>query len=178
MNLKLIGGFILALVLSFSAGVGLTAYNNHQQKEFEKTLEQSVTTIVQNVLDKNYQQINQDYKDAIKQSLDQYLADKKAGDDAHRLLNSNQPSWVWINPVDEKPTSDAKAGTATTGSKPAAAVRSKLSEQTSLPLKREALRADQCAIDYNKLKSEYDALWWSVQRHNQAVDQYNGLLKK
>lgn len=178
MNLKVIGGIILAVILSFGAGVGLTAYNNHQQKEFEKTMEQSVTVIVQNVLNKNFQQINQDYKDDIKKSIDQYLLDKKAGDDASRLLNSGQPSWVWVNPTDPKPASDAKVGTATTGSKSTGPVRSQLSDQTSVPLKREALRADQCAIDYNRLKGEYDALWLSVYKYNQSVDQYNSQFKK
>ena len=178
MNLKLIGGIILAVVLSFGAGVGLTAYNNHQKEEFKKELESSVTTIVQNALDSNFKNINAEYKDAIKKSFDQYLADKKTADDANRMLNNGQPGWVWTVQPDQKPTSDAKAGTATTGSKPTVTVRTQLSERTSVPLKREALRADQCAIDYNKLKSDYDALWWSVYRYNQSVDQYNGMLKK
>ncbi len=178
MNLKLIGGIILAVVLSFGAGVGLTAYNNHQKEEFKKELESSVTTIVQNALDSNFKNINAEYKDAIKKSFDQYLADKKTADDANRMLNNGQPGWVWTVQPDQKPASDAKAGTATAGSKSTVTVRTQLSERTSVPLKREALRADQCAIDYNKLKSDYDALWWSVYRYNQSVDQYNGMLKK
>lgn len=178
MNLKLIGGIILAVVLSFGAGLGLNAYNNHQKEEFKKELESSVTTIVQNALDSNFKNINAEYKDAIKKSFDQYLADKKTADDANRMLNNGQPSWVWTVQPDQKPSSDAKAGTATAGSKSTVTVRTQLSEQTSVPLKREALRADQCAIDYNKLKSDYDALWWSVYRYNQSVDQYNGMLKK
>lgn len=178
MNLKLIGGIILAVVLSFGAGVGLTAYNNHQKEEFKKELESSVTTIVQNALDSNFKNINAEYKDAIKKSFDQYLADKKTADDANRMLNNGQPGWVWTVQPDQKPAGDAKAGTATAGSKSTVTVRTQLSERTSVPLKREALRADQCAIDYNKLKSDYDALWWSVYRYNQSVDQYNGMLKK
>ncbi|EBS0566363.1 hypothetical protein DTU56_25185, partial [Salmonella enterica subsp. enterica serovar Muenchen] len=82
MNLKLIGGIILAVVLSFGAGMGLNAYNNHQKEEFKKELESSVTTIVQNALDSNFKNINAEYKDAIKKSFDQYLADKKTADDA------------------------------------------------------------------------------------------------
>lgn len=178
MNLKLIGGIILAVVLSFGAGMGLTAYNNHQKEEFKKELESSVTTIVQNALDSNFKNINAEYKDAIKKSFDQYLADKKTADDANRMLNNGQPGWVWTVQPDQKPAGDAKAGTATAGSKSTVTVRTQLSERTSVPLKREALRADQCAIDYNKLKSDYDALWWSVYRYNQTVDQYNSQFKK
>lgn len=178
MNLKILGGFILAILLSFGAGFGLSTYNHHVETTLSNKFEGQVTTIIQNTLDTQFGQINKDYKDGIQKSFDQYLADKKSADDAQRLLNSGSPDWVWIKPTDEQPASPAKTGTPTTGSKPTPAVRAQLSEQSSVPLKREALRADNCAADYNKLKSQYDTLWFSVYKYNQSVDQYNSQFKK
>jgi hypothetical protein len=178
MNVKILGGFILAVVLSFFAGFGLSTYNHHVETTLSNKFEGQVTTIIQNSLDTQFGQINKDYKDGIQKSFDQYLADKKAADDASRLLNSGGPDWVWVKPADEQPASPAKAGTSATGSKPASPVRAQLSAESSVPLKREAKRADDCAVDYNKLKSQYDTLWLSVWKYNQSVDNYNSQFKK
>lgn len=178
MNLKILGGIVLGIVLAFVAGFGLSSWNSHKDKENEKKLEGVVTTIVQNTLTESFKNINADYKDEIKKSIDQYLADKKTADDANRLLNNNQPSWVWVKPTDSKPAADAKAGTPAAGPKPAETVRAQLSDRTSVPLREGAKRADQCAVDYNKLRADYDALWLSVYHYNQTVDVYNSQFQK
>lgn len=178
MNIKVIGGFILAIALSFCAGFGVSTWGHRIETKTTNEMEGKITTIVQNSLDSGFEQINKDYKDGMQKSLDQYLADKKRTDDAERLLSNPSANWVWIKPSDQEPASTAKAGTVTKGPGTTSQVRARLSDETSLPLKREAKRADDCANDYNRLKSDYDTLWLSVWRYNQQVDQYNGQFKK
>lgn len=178
MNLKLVGGFVLAVVLSFVAGFGVSTWGQHIEKKTQDKFEGSISTIIQNSLDTQFGQINKEYKDGFQQAADKYFADKKSSDAANALLNSNGNGWVWVQPTDQKPAGATKATAGSERPKPASPVRAELSASTSVPLKSDARRADQCAIDYNKLKSDYDRLWLVVYNYNKTVDTYNSQFTK
>lgn len=178
MNIKFIGVSILAVILSFFAGYGVSTWGQHIEKKTRDQLEGTITTIIQNSLDSQFQQIDEEYKNGFQKAADQYFTDKKSADAANTLLNSNGNGWVWVQPTDGKQTSDAKTPSGSERPKPASKVRAELSASTSVPLKSDARRADQCAIDYNKLKSDYDRLWLVVYNYNKTVDTYNSQFKK
>lgn len=167
-NSWLICGFVTVLVLAFVVP--------KVAKRVEERVTNHFTKVIQSTIDKSVTERFKGIKNDIDKSL--HDADVSRKNDQQRIdaatgaLSDVTSNWVQFTCPDPD-TSKATDSNGAEHKRLTREIRAQLSREFEGKLKREANRADQCAVDYNDLNKRYQALSDQVEEYNKWASEHN-----
>lgn len=163
-------GVVLLVVASI--WLGLSKFAGMVKANVEKQLTELIQTTIQKTVDERFNHFREEYKGDLKDLEERRRTDTILAGQGSSALNGVGNGWVYVNVPAEPSVKAPETGTAIE-QRITRKVRAELSAEFSGAIKSEARRADQCAIDYNTLKGNYNALERQIIQYNLWVDEYN-----